>query len=266
MRELKFFFENKEVTVDVINGQTMFEIYSTGMALGQVKKNKIGTEYPRKERIDENIKNADIKPCVHNGHTFIDESQLYDLMLEMKTEKVKPFRKWITSEVLPTINKTGGYVESNRESEFVENYFPSLSEDTKKSIIVDLQKKNVELLKENSELKIDADMVNELINRKGLLTLKQVSDNIQIGRTTLCSILRQKKILSKQSGYNEPMFKYIKSGYFTTVVEEDEKTNHVSIVTLVTTKGLKFVYRLIKKNQMLDEFDTTSLIEVQANA
>lgn len=264
MKELKFIFENQEVQIEVINGKTMFEIYSTGMALGQVKIAK-GNTYPRKERINENIKSAEITTVVRCGQQFINESQLYDLMLEMKTDKVKPFRKWVTTEVLPNINETGGYVESNREEEFVENYFPSLSDETKKAIIVDLQKKNAELEKANKELSADANMVKELMNAKGCLTLKQVADNIEIGRTTLCSLLRQKKILSKQTGYNEPMGKYVKSSYFKTVVHEDER-EHVSIVTLVTPRGLKFIYRLIKRNELLDEFDTSKLLEVQVNA
>lgn len=266
MKETRFIFENKEVVIETFNGNTMFEIYSTGMALGQVKKNKVGVEYPRKERIDDNIKNAEIKPCVHNGHTFISETQLYDLMLEMKTEKVKPFRKWIVNEVLPTIHKTGGYVESNKEEEFISNYFSSFSDETKKLMVIDLQKKNDDLLKENKELRLDADMANDIVNTKGYLTLKQVADSIEVGRTKLCSLLRDKKILSKQSGYNEPMGKYIKSTYFKTVIAEDEKTKHVSVVTLVSPKGLKFIYRLIKKNELLDEFDTAILREVQANA
>ena len=99
MEELKV-FEGNEVKIIELNGEPMFEIYSTGMALGQVKRNVIkGKEYfqCRKDRVDENIKNAEINPLVHNGLTYINESQLYDLMLEMKTDKVKPFRKWVTS-------------------------------------------------------------------------------------------------------------------------------------------------------------------------
>ena len=73
MEELKV-FEGNEVKIIELNGEPMFEIYSTGMALGQVKRNSIGVSYPRKDRIDENIKNAEIKPCVHNGHNYINES------------------------------------------------------------------------------------------------------------------------------------------------------------------------------------------------
>jgi len=123
MKQLKFIYENKEIIIKIINNQPMYEIYSTGMALGQVKIAK-GKEYPRKERIEENIKSSEITTVVLDGQQFINESQLYDLMLEMKTDKVKPFRKWITTDVVPVINKTGGYVESNREEDFVNNYFP----------------------------------------------------------------------------------------------------------------------------------------------
>ncbi|MBU3114628.1 BRO family protein [Clostridium lacusfryxellense] len=45
---------------------------------------------------------------VRNGQQYLTEEMLYDLMLEIKTNKVKPFRKWVVSEVLPKIRKTGG--------------------------------------------------------------------------------------------------------------------------------------------------------------
>lgn len=42
--------------------------------------------------------------------TFINESGLYDTILRSESPKAKPFRKWVTKEVLPSIRKTGGYV------------------------------------------------------------------------------------------------------------------------------------------------------------
>lgn len=41
--------------------------------------------------------------------TFINESGLYTVILRSDKPEAKPFRKWVTSEVLPTIRKTGGY-------------------------------------------------------------------------------------------------------------------------------------------------------------
>jgi len=86
MKELKFVFENKEVEIININNQPMFEIYSTGMALGYVTKAK-SKEYPHKSRIDKTIKNAEISTVVHGVQLYISESQLYDFMLEAHTDK-----------------------------------------------------------------------------------------------------------------------------------------------------------------------------------
>lgn len=42
--------------------------------------------------------------------TFINESALYEVILRSDAPKARPFRKWVTKEVLPSIRKTGGYV------------------------------------------------------------------------------------------------------------------------------------------------------------
>lgn len=109
MNEIMNFEGNDVEVIQDENGEPLFEIYSTGKALGHIKKNAVGACYPRKERIEENLKNAEITPCVRNGHKYINESQLYDFMLEARTDKCRIFRKWVTNEVLPSIRKTGNY-------------------------------------------------------------------------------------------------------------------------------------------------------------
>lgn len=102
-------FENSDVQMMQIDGVWYFELYSVGMALGQIKKNAKGVIYPAKDRIDKNVENAEIKPCVRNVHKYITEEQLYDLMLETRTDKCRVFRKWLTNEVLPALNHEGTY-------------------------------------------------------------------------------------------------------------------------------------------------------------
>lgn len=117
-------FENTPIDIQIINGVPMFELYSTGMALGQFKKNGAGAVYPRKDRINENVKSAEIKPCVRNGHKYITESQLYDLMLEARTDKCRAFRKWLTNEVLPELNHNGTYTMPKKDKQLeLYNYF-----------------------------------------------------------------------------------------------------------------------------------------------
>lgn len=45
---------------------------------------------------------------------LINESGLYSLILSSKLPSAKKFKRWVTSEVLPTIRKTGGYVDQSR--------------------------------------------------------------------------------------------------------------------------------------------------------
>lgn len=44
---------------------------------------------------------------------FVTESGFYDVILQSSSPRVKPFRKWVTSEVLPAIRKNGGYMSTS---------------------------------------------------------------------------------------------------------------------------------------------------------
>ena len=49
------------------------------------------------------------------GMTIINESGLYSLVLSSKLPTAKAFKRWITSEVIPSIRKTGGYIAGQAE-------------------------------------------------------------------------------------------------------------------------------------------------------
>lgn len=149
-------FEGHKVEIIIENGQPLFELYSTGMALGYITKNSKGAEYPHRVRIDKIVDNIDILMCVRGVHSYMTESQLYDFMLEARTEKCKSFRKWVTNEVLPTIRKTGGYVDNSEK--FVDNYFSNLSKNTKETILSELENKNKALMAER--VKIDKELLD----------------------------------------------------------------------------------------------------------
>lgn len=145
-------FEGQEVEIIEVNGEILFELYSTGMALGYVKSDGKSMTvhggqklFPRKDRINKIIENGSISICSHGVNKYLSEENLYDFMLEAKAEKCKSFRKWVTNEILPTIRKTGGYVNKGREEQFINNYFSSFSEETRKTMLKDLVKSNKEL-------------------------------------------------------------------------------------------------------------------------
>ena len=92
----------------------------------------------------------------NRGLTVINESGLYSLILSSKLPSAKKFKKWVTSEVLPTIRKTGGYI--NSADLMVNTYFSDLSSDQQGLVrglltnISALQNKNKALSNENDLL------------------------------------------------------------------------------------------------------------------
>ena len=48
---------------------------------------------------------------------FVNEDGLYDVILDSRKPSARAFRKWVTSEVLPQIRKTGGYIPLNAEDD-----------------------------------------------------------------------------------------------------------------------------------------------------
>lgn len=243
-------FENIEVKIIELNGEPLFEIYSTGMALGQLKVAK-GKSYPRKDRIDENIKNADVTVVVHNGQQYISESQLYDLMLEMKTEKAKSFRKWVSTKVIPSIRKTGGYVQKNREEEFIQNYFPSFSEKVKLAMVQDLRNQNEQYKVQIEEQQPLVEFANQVSNVSNLIDMgcmaKLLKDeNMPIGRNRLFSWLRSHNVLMNN---NTPYQRYIDGGYFQVKesVNETPYGTKTFITTYVTGKGQIYITEKLRK-------------------
>lgn len=86
---------------------------------------------------------------------IINESGLYSLILYSKLPNAKRFKKWVTSEILPSIRKTGGYVQINREKEFLDNWLSRFSDETKNVMIKELTATNEKLQEERDNLAKD---------------------------------------------------------------------------------------------------------------
>ncbi len=68
-------------------------------------------------RLDEDERSGCSIPTPGGNQTsrVVSESGLYALIMQSRKPEAKRFRKWVTSEVLPSIRKTGGYVVATRE-------------------------------------------------------------------------------------------------------------------------------------------------------
>lgn len=89
-----------------------------------------------------------------NPFWFLTEDGLYEVCMQSRKPIAKQMKKQI-KEYLRNIRKTGGAVDFGKESQFIEHYFPSFSEDVKLAMVTDLRTQNKELKEENVKLQND---------------------------------------------------------------------------------------------------------------
>lgn len=103
--------------------------------------------------------NQETIPMDSNGKSrdpflFLTEDGLYEVCMQSRKPIAKQMKKQI-KEYLRNIRKTGGAVDFGKESQFIEHYFPSFSEDVKLAMVTDLRTQNKELKEENQKLQND---------------------------------------------------------------------------------------------------------------
>lgn len=240
-KALEKIFEGKNVIIETDEkGNPLFEIETTSMAIGYVTKSN-GKEYVHKLRMNKTLKNAEITPFVRGVQKFMTLNQLYDFLIEAHTQKSKPFKKWVTDKVLPTIEKTGAYIEPEREDEMVKYYFANLSPELQGQIVTELMDKNKELQQ----------FYDDLMNTEGLYHTVTIAKELKIGRNTLLSYLRSKKILFYQDNSNVPYQRFMNQGLFA-VVETPCADGKYRPVTYATKKGLEYIRKLLRKDGYYD--------------
>ena len=107
MNELKQFnFESNQVRALLINNEPWFVGIDVAKSLGYANpKNAVPKHVSEEDKLNTQIEYAGQRREV----TIINESGLYSLIFGSKLESAKRFKRWVTSEVLPTIRKTGSY-------------------------------------------------------------------------------------------------------------------------------------------------------------
>lgn len=103
----------------------------------------------------------------NRGLTAINESGLYSLIFGSKLESAKKFKRWVTSEVLPTIRKTGGYVDENRSDLFLDTYLPFADDTTRtlfKSTLDVINSQNEMIRQKNQEISEKTEQIDYQTN------------------------------------------------------------------------------------------------------
>lgn len=126
--EIKVFnnAEFGEVRTAVVNGEPYFVGKDVALALGYSD-----TADAIKKHVDAEDKGVGEIPTPGGKQKMIiiNESGVYSLVFGSKLPDAKKFKRWVTSEVLPSIRKTGGYI--NNADLLVNTYFDDIPEEQK---------------------------------------------------------------------------------------------------------------------------------------
>ena len=130
--------------------------YKTDMMLQAIDSEE---KYKTKILTANNVGGSNLGQIDSTGKTinpfwFLTEDGLYEVCMQSRKPIAKQMKKQI-KEYLRNIRKTGGAVDFGKESQFIEHYFPSFSEDVKLAMVTDLRTQNKELKEENQKLQND---------------------------------------------------------------------------------------------------------------
>ncbi len=182
------------------------------------------------------------------GIHLINESGLYSLILSSKLPNAKKFKRWVTSEVLPQIRKTGGYIPINQDmddEEFMARALEVAHRTLKKKDEL-LKAKTEELEEKNRFLnQISASSNSILVRDVAHLATKQ---NLKIGEKRLWNKLREWGLIQKNS--TKPMQRALEQGLFEKSEFVIQRSNGVEtkFTTRVTGKGQVYIIdRLLRE-------------------
>lgn len=185
--------------------------------------------------------------------TLINESGLYSLILGSKLPKAKTFKRWVTSDVLPTIRKTGGYVANDEM--FINTYLPNADAQTR-----ELFRLNLSTIRQlNNKIEQDkplVDFASHIQTSEDCISMNDMAklatkNGIKIGRTRLFNFLREKKVLGCKDGHkNMPYQRYIDTQPWFQLKESSYIQNgevKIGLTPMVTPKGQSGIIRMLRK-------------------
>lgn len=238
MSKIEKFFNEKFGTVRTlhIDGKIYFVAIDIAKALGYKNPQKA---------IRDHCKGVNESFIPSNGGEqkakVIAKSDIYRLIVRSKLESADEFESWIFDEIMPTIEKSGAYIESGREQEMVSYYFSSLSSETQGVIVNELIEKNKELQQ----------FYDDVINTKGLYDMNTVGKELHIGLKTLFAYLRGKGIVFYKQNRNIPYQRFMNQGLFE-VKETPCRNGEYMPVMYSTKKGIDYIRKQLRKDGYYD--------------
>lgn len=180
--------------------------------------------------------------------TIINESGLYSLVLSSKLPTAKKFKRWVTSEVIPSIRKHGAYMTPETLEAAILNPNTMIKlctalkdeQDKRKALEV----ANAELVVEKQIMQPKADYFDELVDRNLLTSFRETAKQLEVKEKELIGFLLEKKYIYRDKKGKLQPYADKNNGLFEVKECFNEKTKWSGTQTLVTPKGRE-TFRLL---------------------
>lgn len=265
MNEIKIFENEQFGKIRIVNteNEPMFAAVDVCKALGYMNgKDAVMSHVDESDRrVFQRSEIATLENVPNRGLTFINESGLYALIFGSKLESAREFKRWVTSEVLPSIRKHGAYMTDEiiertlTDPDYLIRLATELKNERQRRMLAenDAKLKQRQLTEQQPKVEfydtVTASQGSESIEIVAK-TIKNVVLNVpKFGRNKLYDILRESEILYGKGNNIRPYQKYIDSGYFEVINYPYTSRGRAFMGwrTMVTPIGKRFVMDVIKK-------------------
>lgn len=247
MNNLQIFTSNEfgDIRTMTINDEPYFVGKDVADILGYTNSSKALADHVDEE---DKLNNESLSSLGQRGGWLINESGLYSLILSSKMPNAKRFKHWVTSEVLPSIRRNGGYIANQEnlsdEELLAKALLVAKNKIAEKDKIIEEKDSRIAQMKPK-EIFADAVSASRTSILIGELAKLLKQNGINVGQNRLFMWLRENGYLIKKRGasYNMPTQASMNMGIFeikeTTSVNPDGsiRTNRT---TKVTGKGQQY--------------------------
>ena len=254
---LDFQFEGHDVRAIAIDGEPWFVGKDVAEALGYGKGKSITNAVTN--HVDDEDKGVTkiVTPGGRQKMIIINESGLYSLILSSKLDSAKKFKKWVTSEVLPSIRKNGGYIygqENMSEDELLSRALILAN-----SRILSLESKNEQL----EEEKQDVTFLSELfVGSKDRWLTTEIANYYGMSAIKFNKLLFMIGLQDKVDGVWEVNEEFKEDGLKFMVTTSKNMYENKKIVSVAkfnawTKDGVKLIYNKLKEHGVLPVIEQT---------
>lgn len=184
--------------------------------------------------------------------TVINESGVYALVFGSKLPTAKKFKRWVTSEVLPTLRKTGTYTTPSYQIEDpIERAQKWIEEYKERQTLLETAKKQEQII---GELKPKADYTDRILQSKSLVPVTSIAKDYGMSAQGFNKVLHDAHIIYKVGNQWVLYGKYQAKGYTsseTISITRTDGTPDIVMNTKWTQKGRLFLYNFLKARNLV---------------